>query len=64
MPVIMLAANKESIFVKVKWKDVCRLACPLSSISEVNFMVIPVVMMLVIQLTIPDKNIEVKKAVR
>jgi hypothetical protein len=63
-PVIILAANKGSNFVKVKLKDVCRFACPLSSISEVNFMVIPVVMLLAIQLTIPDKNIDVKVAVR
>ena len=64
MPVIMLAANKESNFVKVKLKDVCRFACPLSSISEVNFIVIPVEMLLAIQLTIPDKNMDVTVAVK
>ena len=64
IPVIMLAANKESNFGNVKLKDVCRFACPLSSISEVNFMVIPVVMLLATQLTIPDKNTDVTVAVR
>ena len=60
----MLAASKESNFGKVKLTDACRFACPLSSISEVNFMVIPVVMLLAIQLTIPGKNIDVKVAIR
>ena len=60
----MLAANKESSLGNVKLKDVCRFACPLSSISEVNFIVIPVVMLLAIQLTIPDKNRDVTVAVR
>jgi hypothetical protein len=64
IPVIMLAANKKNAFAKVKWKAVCRLACPLSSISEVNFIVIPVVTALTIQLTIPDKNKDVTVAVR
>ena len=61
---MMLAANKESSFGKVKLKDVCRFACPVFSISEVNFMVIPVAMLLAIQLTIPDKNMDVKVAIR
>ena len=61
---IILAANKESSFGNVKLKDVCRFACPFSSISEVDFIVIPVVMLLAIQLTIPDKNMDVTVAVR
>ena len=44
-------------------KDVCRFAFPLSSISEVNFVVIPVVKLLAIQPTIPIKNIDVAVAV-
>ena len=40
-------------------KDVCRFACPFSSISEVNFIVIPVVKLLVIQPTIPERNRDV-----
>ena len=63
IPVIMLAANKESTFVRVKLKDVCRFACPFSSISEVNFIVIPVVKLLAIQLTIPDRNKDVTVAI-
>lgn len=59
----MLAANKGSNFVKVKLKEVCRFACPFSSMSEVNFMVIPVVMLLAIQLTIPDNNRTVKVSI-
>ena len=64
IPVITLTSNKEITFVKVKLKDVFRFACPLSSISEVNFMVIPVEMLLAIQLTIPDKNMDVTVAVK
>ena len=64
MPVMMLAANKKSTFVKVKLKAVCKFACPLSSISEVNFTVIPVVKLLTIQLTIPDRNRTVTVAVK
>jgi hypothetical protein len=37
---------------------------PLSRKSEVNFVVIPVVKLLTIQLTIPDKNRDVTVAVR
>jgi hypothetical protein len=47
----------------VNWKDFCKFACPFSSISEVNFIVIPVVKLLVIMLTIPDKNRDVMLAV-
>jgi len=64
MLVIMLAANKGSTFVRVKVKEVCRFACSFSSKSEVNFVVIPVVKLLAIQLTIPDKNRDVTVAVR
>ena len=46
----------------MKWKDVCKFACPLSNISEVNFIVIPVVKLSTIQLTIPDKNRDVALA--
>ena len=63
-PVRMLAANKKSSLGKVKLKDVCRFACPLTSISEVNLIVIPVVMLFAIQLTIPDKNRDATVAVR
>ena len=63
-PVRMLAANKKSSLGKVKLKDVCRFACPLTSMSEVNLIVIPVVMLFAIQLTIPDKNRDATVAVR
>jgi hypothetical protein len=46
----------------VKWKAVCKFACPFSNISEVNFVVIPVVKLLAIQLTIPDRNRDVMLA--
>lgn len=62
IPVIMLTANKESTFVRVKLKEDCRFTCPRSSISDVDFIVMPIVKALVIQLTIPDKNREVKDA--
>lgn len=46
----------------MKWKDVCKFACPFSNKSEVNFVVIPDVKLLAIQLTIPDRNRDVKLA--
>lgn len=48
----------------MKLKDACKLACPLFRMSEVNFIVIPVVTLLAIQLTIPDKNKDVTLAAR
>ena len=61
-PMMMLTTNRESTFVNVKLKAVCRFACPFSSISEVNFIVIPAVMLEVIQPTIPDIDKDVKVA--
>ncbi len=41
MPVIMLTANIDSSFDRVKLRLVRRFACLFSSVSEVNFMAIP-----------------------
>jgi len=42
---------------------VCKFACPFSTISEVNFIATPAVMLEVIQPTIPDRDKDVKVAI-
>lgn len=54
--VIRFAANKKSIFVKVKLKLVCRFANPRCSSSEVYFIAMPVANVLAIHPAIADIN--------